>query len=170
MVTTHMQTNDPQTAPLDLVAFTEFLVEAKRSAQPAPNSAALQSVLPGGVQLTYSRGLYTYRNTFCGFERYSGHETVHYDNRAVWGMGYTGGLMTHYMWDLQPQWVYAVLRAALSLVSVELPFRGPLKYEYYGFEYNNHPLGHLAEFIGEETIKYRESLVYHLWYVGGFIK
>ena len=74
-------------------------------------------------------------------------------------MGYTGGLINHFMWNLQPQWIYAVLRTALSQVSEELPFRGPLSYEYYGFEYSNHPLGHLAEFLGEETIKYRGALV-----------
>jgi hypothetical protein len=156
--------------PLDTVAFTSFLVEAKKHAQPSPNLQWLNDSMPGVIQLQHSRGLYTYRNTFFGFERFSGQETVHYDNAPIWGMGYNGGLVTHYMWDLQPQWIYAVLRAALALVTEELPFRGPLKYEYYGFEYTNHPLGHLAEFIGEETIRYREALVYHLWYVGGFIK
>jgi hypothetical protein len=168
--THNVSANDRHTMPLDTVAFTAFLVEAKRLAQPAATTAALNSILPGVVHLEYSRGLYTYRNVYYGFERFSGQETVHYDNRPVWGMGYNGGLITHYMWDLQPQWIYAVLRAALSQVSEELPFRGPLTYEYYGFEYVNHPLGHLAEFLGEETIKYRESLVYHLWYVGGFIR
>lgn len=155
---------------LDTVAFSAFLVEAKRNAQPATDGQSIQNILPGSIQLQYSRGLYSYRNVYCGFERFSGQETVHYDGRPVWGMGYTGGLINHFMWDLQPQWIYAVLRAALSQVSEELPFRGPLTYDYYGFEYINHPLGHLAEFLGEETIKYRNSLVYHLWYVGGFIR
>ena len=163
---------DRQTMPLDTVAFTSFLVEAKRNATPIPLPAdpGAGGLMPGAMQLHYSRGLYTYRNTYYGFERFSGQETVHYNGQPIWGMGYSGGLVNHYMWDLQPQWIYAVLRAALGLVSEELPFRGPLSYEYYGFEYTNHPLGHLAEFIGEETIKYRGGLVYHLWYVGGFIR
>lgn len=160
---------DRPTMPLDTVAFTAFLVEAKRNAQAAGQNA-VQTILPGATQLQYSRGAYTYRNTYYGVERFAGQETVHFDNRAIWSMSYTGGLITHYMWDLQPQWIYAVLRTALAQVSEELPFRGPLKYEYYGFEYNNHPLGHLAEFLGEETIKYRDALVYHLWYIGGFVK
>ncbi|MBF6612650.1 MAG: hypothetical protein IVW55_05920 [Chloroflexi bacterium] len=162
--------DDMHTMPLDTVAFSSFLVEAKRNAQPAPGVAAMQSFMPGVIQLEYSRGLYSYRNTYFGIERFSGQETVHFDNKPVWGMGYNGGLVTHYMWDLQAQWIYAVLRAALAQVTEELPFRGPLNYEYYGFEYINHPLGHLAEFFGEETIKYRNALVYHLWYVGGFIR
>lgn len=161
---------DRDTTSFDTGAFTNFLVEAKRSARPVPNIQVVQGILPGAVQMQYSRGLYSYKNTFFGFERYSGHETVHYDNRPIWGMGYNGGLINHFMWDLQPQWIYAVLRAALAQVTEELPFRGPLAYEYYGFEYINHPLGHLAEFLGEETIKYRGSTVYHLWYVGGFIR
>lgn len=156
--------------PLDTTEFTEFLVDAKRNARPVSDPAVSERLLPGSIELRYSHGLYTYTNLYCGFERFSGQETVHYENVPVWGMGYTGGLITHYMWDLQPQWIYAVLRAALAQVSVEEPFRGPLKYEYYGFEYINHPLGHLAEFLGEETIKYRAALVYHLWYVGGFIR
>jgi hypothetical protein len=159
-----------QAMPLDTAAFTAFLVEAKRSARPAGKVGELQDEMPGAIQLEYSRGLYTYKNIYYGFERFSGQETVHFEGRPVWGMGYNGGLINHYMWDLQPQWIYAVLRSALAKVSEELPFRGPLNYEYYGFEYNNHPLGHLAEFLGEETIKYRDSLVYHLWYVGGFIR
>ena len=133
-------------------------------------TSAAHSILPHSIHLRYSQGLYMYNNIYCGLERFSGHETVHYKNKAIWGMGYSGGLVDHYMWDLRPEWIYAVLRSALAQVSEELPFRGPLKYEYYGFEYSNHPLGHLGEFLGEETIKYREALVYHLWYVGGFIK
>jgi hypothetical protein len=158
-----------ETTPFDNIAFTQFLVEAKRNARPVA-AGLMQGLMPGASQLQYTRGLFTYKNTFFGFERFSGQETVHYDNRPVWGMGYAGGLINHYMWDLQPQWIYAVLRAALAQVNEDLPFRGPLHYEYYGFEYSNHPLGHLAEFLGEETIKYRGSLVYHLWYVGGFIR
>ena len=166
----NMITGDRPTSPLDTVDFTAFLVEAKRNAHPATDLEAAHKVLPGSMQLQYENGLYTYTNLYCGFERFSGQETIHHDGRAIWGMGYTGGLINHFMWNLQPQWIYAVLRTALSQVSEELPFRGPLRYEYYGFEYTNHPLGHLAEFLGEETIKYRGSLVYHLWYVGGFIK
>ncbi|MEO5950887.1 MAG: DUF5680 domain-containing protein [Chloroflexia bacterium] len=158
-----------ETTPFDNLAFTQFLVEAKRSARPI-NPGIAGGAMPGASQLQYADGLFNYRNTFYGFERFSGQETVYYDNRPVWGMGYAGGLINHYMWDLQPQWIYAVLRASLAQVSQDLPFRGPLHYEYYGFEYSNHPLGHLAEFLGEETIKYRGSLVYHLWYVGGFIR
>ncbi len=166
----NMLANDRPTSSLDTADFTSFLVEAKRSAQPAPNMAPAHELLPGSMHLQYNQGLYTYTNLYCGFERFSGQETIHYDGRAVWGMGYTGGLINHFMWNLQPQWIYAVLRTALSQVNEELPFRGPLKYEYYGFEYTNHPLGHLAEFLGEETIRYRSAVVYHLWYVGGFIK
>ena len=161
---------DADTLPFDTVDFTTFLVEAKRNASPAGNIATARQLLPEAVHLSYARGLYTYNNIYCGFERFSGHETVHYNNKPVWGMGFSGGLVNHYMWDLQPQWIYAVLRSALAQVTEELPFRGPLKYDYYGFEYMNHPLGHLGEFLGEETIKYRQSLVYHLWYVGGFTK
>jgi hypothetical protein len=160
---------DRNTTPFDTVDFVSFLVEAKRSAGPSASLATARQVLPGAVQLEYSRGLYVYRNIYCGFERFSGQETVHYNNQPIWGMGYSGGLVNHYMWDLQPQWIYAVLRAALAQVSEELPFRGPLRYEYYGFKYANHPLGHLGEFLGEETIRYREALIYHLWYVGGFV-
>lgn len=170
MAAMNMTAGDRATMPLDTTEFTSFLVEAKRNARPVNNARALQETLPGAVHLEYSSGLYAYKNIISGFERFSGQETVYYAGRPVWGMGYTGGLIMHYMWDLQPQWIYAVLRAALAQVSEELPFRGPLGYEYYGFEYVNHPLGHLAEFLGEETIKYRDSLVYHLWYVGGFIK
>ncbi|HKP51825.1 MAG TPA: DUF5680 domain-containing protein [Chloroflexia bacterium] len=171
MTSTHnIPTGDKDTMPFDTVDFTSFLVEAKRNAAPASDPAVAGKLMPGAVYLRHARGLYTYSNLYCGYERFSGQETVHYNNKPIWGMGYAGGLVDHYMWDLQPQWIYAVLRSALGQVSEELPFRGPLKYEYYGFEYINHPLGHLGEFLGEETIKYRQALVYHLWYVGGFIR
>lgn len=168
--TNDISTGERDTMPFDIVDFTAFLVEAKRSAAPAGDLAPARAVMPGAIHLRYARGLFAYSNLYCGFERFSGQETVHYDKKPIWGMGYSGGLVDHYMWDLQPQWIYAVLRSALAQVSEELPFRGPLKYEYYGFEYINHPLGNLGEFLGEETIKYRQALVYHLWYVGGFIR
>ncbi len=159
-----------QAREFDIVEFTEFLVEAKRKALPSGEAEAMRAAMPGAILLEYKQGLYSYKNLYFGFERFSGQETVHYKGKAIWGMSYSGGLMPHFMWDLQPQWIYAVLRAALSQVSEEMPFRGPAGYEYFGFEYTNHPLGTMAEFIGEEVIKYREALVYHLWYVGGFIK
>lgn len=171
MAQTHnISMGDRDTMPFDTIDFTSFLVESKQTAAPSEDAAVARSLLPGAIHLSHTSGLYTYHNIYCGFERFSGHETVHYNNKPIWGMGYSGGLVDHYMWDLQPQWIYAVLRSALAQVSEELPFRGPLKYEYYGFEYSNHPLGHLGEFLGEETIKYRQALVYHLWYVGGFIR
>ncbi|HET6262243.1 MAG TPA: DUF5680 domain-containing protein [Chloroflexia bacterium] len=154
----------------DVSEFTEFLVEAKRKALPAGAAEELRTSMPDVTLLEHARGDYSYKNLYFGFERFSGQETVFYKGKAVWGMGYSGGLMPHFMWDLQPQWVYAVLRTALSQVSEEMPYRGPSQYEYFGFEYINHPIGHLAEFIGEEIIKYRDALVYHLWYVGGYIK
>ena len=159
-----------QPKSFDVVEFTEFLVEAKRKALPSNDVAVLRAAMPNVTLLEYKQGDFSYKNLYFGFERFSGQETVHYRGRPIWGMGYSGGLMPHFMWDLQPQWVYAVLRTALSQVSEEMPYRGPSQYEYFGFEYINHPIGHLAEFIGEEIIKYRDAVVYHLWYVGGFIK
>src|SRR4051812_3480745 len=94
-------TTDRPTSPLDTVDFTAFLVEAKRGAQPVTNLGPVHEVLPGSMQLRYSQGLYTYTNVYCGFERFSGQETVHHDGRAVWGMGCTGGLINHFMWNLQ---------------------------------------------------------------------
>lgn len=161
---------NPNAIDFDPLDFTEFLVEAKRKAAPAAEGGAVRMVMPGAILLEYTRGAYAYKNFYFGFERFSGQETVHYRGRPIWGMGYSGGLLPHFMWDLQPQWIYAVLRAALSQVSEDQPFRGPAAYEYFGFEYVNHPLGHVADFIGEEIIKYRDAIVYHLWYVGGFIK
>ena len=155
---------------IDVSEFTEFLVEAKRKALPASAGEELRASMPDVTVLEHARGDYSYKNLYFGFERFSGQETVFHKGKAVWGMGYSGGLMPHFMWDLQPQWVYAVLRTALSQVSEDMPYRGPSQYEYFGFEYINHPIGHLAEFIGEEIIKYRDALVYHLWYVGGYIK
>lgn len=162
---TNQATND-----FDQAEFAEFLVEAKRKAVPTAETGPVRAAMPGCILLEHVRGAYSYKNLYFGFERFSGQETVHYKGQPVWGMGYSGGLMSHFLWDLQPQWIYAVLRAALSQVSEEMPFRGPAAYEYFGFEYINHPLGHLADFIGEEIIKYRDATVYHLWYVGGFIK
>jgi hypothetical protein len=166
----NQQTTGEQPRSFDVSEFTEFLVDAKRKALPSKDAATLSSSMPGATLLEHARGDFSYKNLYFGFERFSGQETVFHQGKPIWGMGYSGGLMPHFMWDLQPQWVYAVLRTALSQVSEEVPYRGPLQYEYFGFEYINHPIGHLAEFIGEEIIKYRDAVVYHLWYVGGYIK
>src|SRR6476661_1364269 len=130
--------SDRPTMPLDTVDFTSFLVEAKRNAQQSTHVNTIREILPSALYMEYTRGLYSYKNIYCGFERFSGQETVYYDGHAIWGMGCTGSLVNHFMWNLQPQWIYAVLRSALSQVSEEMPFRGPLRYEYYGFEYINH--------------------------------
>lgn len=168
-VNNHPATGE-QTRSFDSVEFTEFLVEAKRKALPSNNASALRTAMPNSILLEYAEGDFSYKNLYSGFERFSGQETVFHKGVPIWGMGYSGGLVPHFMWDLQPQWVYAVLRTALAQASEEMPYRGPTNYEYFGFEYTNHPIGNLGEFIGEESIKYRDAMVYHLWYVGGFIK
>lgn len=117
---------------------TKFLVEAKRSTYAAQgDDASVQPLLNGSKQLEYRSGGYFYRDIYFGSAFFIGQETVEFEQRPIWSMVYSGGVIISYAsWDsIAP--IYEFLRLALRLVDTNSIYRGPNRYEVNNYIYTN---------------------------------
>jgi hypothetical protein len=157
--------------PLHLDAFTDFLVEAKKKTYAAQgDDASVQPLLNGSKQLEYRSGNYFYRDIYFGSAFFIGQEIVEYENRPIWSMVYSGGvLIQNASWEnIAP--IYDFLREALRLVDHISLYRGPNHYEQKNYIYENRYYGTLDNFYGNEAIFVDGQKVYELRYNGGFIR
>ncbi|WP_027410601.1 DUF5680 domain-containing protein [Anoxybacteroides tepidamans] len=157
--------------PLHLESFTDFLVEAKKRTYASQgDDASVQPLLSGSKQLEYRSGNYFYRDIYFGSSFFIGQETVEYENRPIWSMVYSGGvLVPNASWE-QMAPIYEFLRQALRLVDHKSLYRGPNRYEQNNCIYENEYYGTLDDFYGNETILVDGQKVYELRYNGGFIR
>ena len=149
--------------------FIAFLIQAKLHTYAAQGDAAnVMPLLPGAKQLEYREGDWFYRDIYFGGDYFVGQETIYFQERPFWSMGYAGGLDR----DLTtpPPGTYDFLQAALRRVQVERPFRGPNLYQEGDFVYQDASQGDTARFWGEESILFRGQRVYSLRYAGGMIR
>ena len=143
----------------------EFLVLAKRETY-ANASASSATLADGSKELTFTIGNYSYRDRYLGDQAFLGEEVVFKDGKAVWGMNYYGVSLTE---NPSPAEIGQFLKSALSEVSEEIPFRGPLFHKIQDFEYHNHVVGTVDSFSGDEDICFQDQRVYYLHYHGGLI-
>jgi hypothetical protein len=148
----------------------EFLCEAKRRTYAAQgDEATVPPLLPDSRQLEYRKGPWFYRDIYFGMHSFVGQETVYYEEKPVWAMGYAGGLLVE---EVNPEEVYRFLRAALRRVSPDWPYRGPGHYAGEAYCYRNESHGDVESFWGVETITLvdREEPLYQLRYAGGLLR
>lgn len=147
-----------------------FLLRAKRATYAAQgDEATVTPLLPGARQLEYREGDLFYRDIYFGLAAFAGLETVYRAAIARWSMAYAGGVLTGAS-DTQMRQVYAFLRNALNRGSAEAPFRGPARYESFGYEYVNEWHGAVDEFSGAELIRRDGAVIYRLTYAGGRVR
>jgi hypothetical protein len=148
----------------------KFLTEAKhRTYASQGDDATVAPLLPGTRQLEYAAGPWLYRDIYAGMAYFVGQELVYYQQQPVWSMVYSGGIVDIPDPTVAPHTIYPFLKAALRLVSIELPYRGPEHYAEHGYQYTNRIEGLLQEFRGNETITTAEIIVYRLRYNGGIL-
>ncbi|HEX2908678.1 MAG TPA: DUF5680 domain-containing protein [Phototrophicaceae bacterium] len=151
----------------------QFLIEAKRHTYAAVDASAVivTSAFPGGHQLEYAEGDFSYRDLYYGGYFFVGQETVHFRQRPVWSMAYSGGnpaeLIGKYPGDEFSQFLRAVLRQ----LPAEHPYRGPAAMQSGLFSYQNQIEGTFDHFWGHEIISYGDlGRIYQLHYSGGAIR
>jgi hypothetical protein len=145
----------------------KFLLESKTTHSYA-NLEQVQKITmeDGGTELVYSKATMYYRDRYYGGEPYIGEEVVFIDNKAVWSMNYYGRV-------IDPTYdagrIYAFLRIALKLMTLEMPFRGPKFYENDGLSYRFTADGGVECFEGREQIYSGNKLIYQGFVHGGLI-
>jgi hypothetical protein len=148
----------------------KFIVDAKKSSYATQgDTQSVIPLLPGTKQLEYRQGDYFYRDIYTGMLNFVGQEIVYSQEKPVWSMSYAGGILPRAD-KLQIMNIYSALREALSLVSIEYPFRGPKEYSNTNYIYTNKTTGTLKKFNGHEIISHDQSKVYKLFYSGGIVR
>jgi len=140
----------------------QFIVEAKRNTY-AQKKGKVQSSREGSTDYFYSRGQYSYLDSFVGNSLFSGEEIVYKDHQLIWSMNYYGRVIgEHFDGDF--------LKEALLYVSAKYPFRGPESYRKGHYCYHNSIYGNIEFFGGKEEIFYQDIKIYECVYHGGILK
>jgi len=154
----------------DSEALPGFILRAKRATYAAQgDDATVTPLLPGSRQLEYREGDWFYRDVYFGMAGFAGLEIIHEANDPRWSMAYAGGVIAGASRAQMGQ-VYAFLRSALQRGTLEAPFRGPSRYESFGYEYVNEWRGTVEDFSGAELIRRDGGVVYRLTYAGGSVR
>jgi len=157
-----LDTAPPPPKGLDPKLLAAFLVEAKRATYASGASPASEE--SSETVYRYQSGGFAYEDRFVGSLGFVGRETATYDGRPIWAMSYHGSTSPDASEDMP-----AFLKAALSLVAVEAPFRGPLSYTEAERLYLCRHSGSLGLFRGEESIHEAERSVFSLVFQGGWL-
>jgi hypothetical protein len=146
--------------------FTDFLIEAKKNTYA---SSRLTDKLnkDGSKELIFEKDNYIYVDKFCGYNPFSGQETIFENTKFIWSLNYYGLIETHLISEKD---VYNFLKKALLKVETRFPYRGPNIYKENDFEYFCDTTGILERFIGKERIDYKGETIYTGVFHGGIIK
>lgn len=152
---------------LDVELF-RFLVTAKQKTYAAQDVSEVRtkSMLPGSTQLEWTDGDWLYRDVYYGSTRFVGQETIFRGGKPIWSMCYSGGILPDANLD-QAAHLYAVLKQALTQVTIDRPYRGPEKFVDGDYCYETTIDGNPNLFDGLEKISLDNKRQYELVFSGG---
>lgn len=136
-----------------------FLVRAKNSTYISGNHS-IPPTKPNSCDYRYSEGDYTYMDSYLGNEHFAGEEAVWIKNIPVYAMNYYGQI-------LNSNFNSDFLKEALSLASLESPYRGAEFYQNGDYSYHCQIYGDFDCFEGEEKIYCKQEKVYMCIFHGG---
>ncbi|MBQ2952294.1 MAG: shikimate kinase [Clostridia bacterium] len=146
----------------EMAAITDFLLRAKQAtyAGKGPESAPSR---PASHDLHYQEGELSYIDSYLGGERFAGEEAIWRGGVPIWSMNYAGRVTGEgFSGDF--------LKAALSRVPAERPYRGPAEYTCGDYAYRCSVSGGFDWFHGTETITLRGRCIYECRFHGGSIR
>jgi hypothetical protein len=149
-----------------LSKLSHFIVTAKKKTYAESAGEGAESLTDGSKQFVISIGEHSYRDRYFGTDPFVGEEIVFQNSSAVWSMNYYGKTLVE---NPDSDMIYGFLVKALSEVTVEKPFRGPVKFVLDDWVYLMTVKGVLEEFSGKEEIYFQGELVYRLLFHGGLI-
>jgi hypothetical protein len=148
----------------DIQNLLQFMYEAHINTYAAPREVNQKhQLLPpknaGHIEFLYTKGPWSYHDSYVGEQNAPGKEIIYYNGQPVWTMSYQSKLHTDDAGIVFE--TYEFLKEALSNNTPEQPFRGPKEYEKGGFTYSFIiQQGDIKEFMGKEEIYYKGKLVY----------
>lgn len=160
---------------INLKELSKFLVRAKKATY-AGEGREVAPERPGFKELEYKEGIWSYRDSYTGFYSAPGQEIVRLNDKPVWAMAYSGGMMPGFSDDLNlAKETFSFLKDMLKEVEEWAPFRGSVGFRSVSegkWIYENElPRGaDIRDFIGREKIRYHNNLVFAQDYIGGIIR
>lgn len=151
---------------MELKNLAEFIVKANRATYASGDSSLAKKETDSSTTLTFAEGDWSYHDNYFGGEPFGGREVVHYQGKPVFIMTYYGFVFESVT---DPKPIYETLQAALRLLPLEAPYRGPKSFINGEYEYKNSYVGEIARFSGKEEIYYNGTLVYEASYMGGVV-
>jgi hypothetical protein len=124
----------------------------------------------GFNELEYKDDEWYYRDSFCGYYKSWGQETVYHEGKPVWVQNYGGGMEREYQGDAAfAQKTFKFLKKALSSGNKTGEFqpRGPKRLEKGNWKYETELAGNIQKFNGFEKIFFKNTLVFTHRYFGG---
>jgi Domain of unknown function (DUF5680) len=138
-----------------------FLCRAKRSTY-AGNGAVIAPSRQSSHDLYYAEGDLAYYDTYLGSEAFTGEEGLWKDAVPFWALNYVGRI-------LDESFSGDFLKAALSHVGPDMPYRGPRIYSEHDKVYHCDVDGSFDWFYGKEEILHGRTKVYERRFHGGLI-
>ena len=136
-----------------------FLLEAKKSTYAGKGMEAEPS-RPASHDYHYGEGNLKYIDTYLGSSKFSGEEAVWKDDLPFCTMNYIGRVISD-------EFSGDFLKDALSRVTEEYPYRGPLRHETEDYLYTCSVNGDFHWFSGHEEISFKGKKVYECVFHGG---
>jgi hypothetical protein len=143
----------------------DFIVDSKRKGY-ASGKSSPNKTMKGSHEIFIQKNDLAYRDVWFGSLTFTGIETVLQNDKPVWGMAYSGGILDE---DGNKEKIFSFLKKALYLVDREAPYRGPKSYTDGIMTYHNEFSGEFDYFMGYESIEDDSGITYELHYSGGSI-
>lgn len=151
--------SDPKT---DLDKLIDFRIEAGSNTYAALKNETASTRFDSH-DFQYSKGPFTYHDTYVGGEQFAGEEAIWQDGRAVYAMNYMGRV-------LDEKFSGNFLKEALRTADRSMPYRGPEYYQSGEYLYKCKVVGDFTWFQGHEEIYYKDILVYECYFHGGLVR
>ncbi len=142
--------------------FLKFLVTAKQATYSA-KKGKVESCRLASHDYKYEEDKYMYHDTFLGSDMFAGEESVYENQIPIYSMNYYGRVLNDIFSG-------EFLKEALTQVTCDLPYRGPVLYKKGHYTYTMQVNGDYTFFNGREDIFYNDIKVYECVFHGGILK
>lgn len=155
-------------AQLDITEFLTFLKTAAAATYAGGGKKEENPQRSGFIELRYTQGNFDYRDSYTGFYRSWGTETVRHKGEPVWVSLYGGG-MTDGNEELALECFTFLKKSFNSKDENSSSFRGPDSFKDGDWEYTYKQEGTVEQFSGYEEIKRHGKVVFTHKIIGGFV-
>lgn len=144
-----------------------FIISAK-SGTYVGGGAKIPSCRPSSHDLQFTKGEWSYLDSYFGGTDFLGQETVWHVKKPVWAMNYYGYILRPEL--ITPSQAGEMIKSSLSRMYTENRFLGGFQHREGDLVYFDTSEGEFTRFTGCEWMERDATKVYELVYHGGLVK